>query len=74
MATTSMAGLLLEGHAVVPQRLLARASPVLLARLFQGILPHPATSEVACTRISVQAVKHADTGRLLTPPAPQQHR
>ena len=46
VATTSMAGLLLEGHAVVPQRLLAQASPVLLARLFQGILPHPATPEV----------------------------
>ena len=45
LATTSMAGLLLEGQAVVPQPLLGRASPVLLARLFQGILPHPATPE-----------------------------
>ena len=47
-----MAGLLLEGHAVVPQRLLAQASPVLLARLFQGILPHPATPEVPSGSLS----------------------
>ena len=47
-----MAGLLLEGHAVVPQRLLAQASPVLLARLFLGILPHPATPEVPSGSLS----------------------